>query len=102
MDLPINFLFRNKVFSCIVFIDNSSNPCYVFAELKDVELIAEFGEDITVKTDFNQRLPKQDDYPALVETRESIFTAIKTLPEFETAQHKIELLARRNLSIKSP
>ncbi|MBC7947760.1 MAG: hypothetical protein H7Y42_07760 [Chitinophagaceae bacterium] len=95
MDLPIEFLFRNKRSSCIVFIDSSASPCYVFAELIDADLIAEFGKEITVKTDFNQRLPKQDDYPALIEIRQIIFTAVKRLPDFVAAHHKIELLERR-------
>ena len=90
MDLPTNFLFRNKLCRCLVFIDSSATPCYVFVELLDAGLIAEFGEEITLKTDFEKRLPKQDDYPALIEIRQSIFEAIKFLPDFVTAHHKIE------------
>lgn len=92
MDLSTNFLFRNKLSSCLVFIDSSSTPCYVFVELQDAGLIAEFGEEITVKTDFEKRLPKKDDYPALIELRQSIFVAIKFLPDFVAAHHKMELL----------
>lgn len=96
MDLPIEFQFRNKQFTCIVFIDSSSSPCYIFAELQDADLIAEFGNEITVKTDFKIRLSKKDDYPALAEVRQSIFMAVKRLPEFTLAYYKIEGLKKVN------
>lgn len=92
MDLPTNFMFRNQLCSCIAFIDNSSIPCYVYVELQEAGLIAEFGKEITVKTDFEKRLPKKDDYPALIEIRQSIFEAIKCLPDFVAAHHKKEPL----------
>jgi len=92
METPIKFMFRGKQYGCIVNVDSSSNPCYAFIELQDDKLIAEFGKDISVKTDFKNRLSKKDDYPALVEIRESIFAAIKELPEFKAATNKRELL----------
>lgn len=85
----------------MVYIDSASDPCYVFAELRDAELIAEFGEEITVKTDFEIRLPKQDDYPALTEIRQSIFAAVKFLPEFVAAHQKLELLEKGKTKFSS-
>src|SRR5437899_104707 len=82
MGLPVSFLFRNKPSVCTVDIDSSATPCYVFVVLEDRELIHEFGEEITVKTDFEKRLPKRDDYPALTALREAIFEAVRHLPEF--------------------
>jgi hypothetical protein len=82
MGLLVPFTFRNKACLCSIYIDNSKSPCYVFIDLKDRELIIEFGEEVTVKTDFYKRLPKQDDYPALVALREAIFDSLKDLPSF--------------------
>lgn len=100
MDLPVEFFFRKKRASCTVYIDSSTNPCYVFVVLKDPDLIAEFGEDITIKTDFEKRLPKQDDYPALIAMRESIFAVIRYLPEFLAAHRKIEFLKQEDLNLQ--
>lgn len=96
MELPVEFLFRDKQYNCIAFIDNSSSPFYIFADLQDAALIAEFGKEITVKTDFEKRLPKKDDYPSLVEIRQSIFMAVKLLPEFAAARYKLELRKKAN------
>lgn len=82
MDLHVAFSFRNKQSLCNVFIDSSATPCYVFIDLKDRELIQEFGEEITIKTDFDIRLPKQDDYPALIALRDAIFISLTELPAF--------------------
>ena len=82
MALHAPFTFRSKPSVCTIYIDRSATPCYVFVDLKDLDLIQEFGEEVTVKTDFTVRLPKQDDYPALVELRDAIFTSLKELPAF--------------------
>lgn len=82
MGLLVPIIFRNKASICTIYIDSSKNPCYLFVDLQGQELIAEFGKEITIKTDFNIRLPKQDDYPALVLLRDVIFNALKHFPEF--------------------
>jgi hypothetical protein len=92
MGLHVPFIFRNKPSSCTIDIDSSTSPCYVFACLNDQELIHEFGEEVTVKTDFTRRLPKKDDYPALVALRDAIFNAIKDLPEFIIKRRQVEIL----------
>jgi hypothetical protein len=81
MDVRIEFIFRNKRSTCKVYPDKGTIPCYFFAELNDADLIAEFGDEIAIKTDLVKRLPKKDDYPSLIDLRESIFTAIKLKPE---------------------
>ncbi|MFL5811475.1 MAG: hypothetical protein ACJ749_18265 [Flavisolibacter sp.] len=60
----------------------------------DRELIHEFGEEISVKTDFEKRLPKKDDYPALILLREAIFIAVKYLPEFLAKKRLVNSLAK--------
>ncbi|HZH66230.1 MAG TPA: hypothetical protein VEY10_15135 [Flavisolibacter sp.] len=82
MDINVPFIFRNTAYRCAIYFDTSVAPCYVFAVLDDKELIKEFGEDVSIKTDFKTRLPKQDDYQDLVVLREVIFDAVKGLPEF--------------------
>jgi hypothetical protein len=94
MGLHVPFIFRNKPSSCTVYIDSSATPRYLFIELKDQGLIDEFGADITVKTDFERRLPKQDDCPELVALREVIFHAIKHLPEFLAKKKLAKKIAR--------
>lgn len=94
MDLTIQFIFRNKLYSCIVCIDSSEYPCFVFVTLTDKELISEFGDDITIKTDCEKLLPKRDDYAELIELRQSIFDVTKMIPEFIAAKRKMKLLAK--------
>jgi len=94
MGLPVPFVFRKKAFVCTVYFDNTPSPCYVFIDLKDQELIHEFGKEITIKTDFERRLPKQDDYPALVLLRDVVFDAVKLLPEFMTRKRLVNSLGK--------
>jgi hypothetical protein len=82
MGLLTTFQFRNKTATCTIHIDSSESPCYLFIDLNDRELIQEFGEEITVKTDFERSLPKNDDYSELVLLREAIFDGAKHSPEF--------------------
>ncbi|RYG00061.1 MAG: hypothetical protein EOO07_35950 [Chitinophagaceae bacterium] len=93
MGIHVPFPFRNKPSTCTIYIDSSTRPCYVFVCLNDRDLIHEFGEEITVKTDFTRRLPKKDDYPALVVLRDAIFNAIKELPEFIAKRRLVNSLA---------
>ena len=52
METHLQFSFRNKVRKAFLFIDNREEPCFIFLILEDKELIKEFGEDISIKTDF--------------------------------------------------
>jgi hypothetical protein len=97
MDLLVPFIFRSKACLCSIHFDSSKSPCYVFIDLKDKELIQEFGEEITIKTDFETRLPKQDDYSDLVVLRDAIFNAIKDLPEFLAKKSLLQSLTKSTL-----
>ena len=88
MDSIIEFNFRNKNYSCIFYVDVSADPCFVFVILSDKELINEFGEDVTIKTDCINLLPRNDDYHELKELRKSLFSVIKTTPEFIALKEK--------------
>ena len=94
MDLNIQFTYRNKNYSCSIYIDSTAYPCYIFVILTDRELIKKFGDEITIKTDCEKRLPKKDDYFELVELRESIFNAVKTMPEFMAGKKRMILLSQ--------
>ena len=102
MESTVQFSFRNKAFSCIIFIDSSEDPCYVFVILLDRDLINEFGDEITIKTDCDKCLPKKDDYAQLVALREAIFDSVKTIPEFIAAKKNLILLNRTQSSSKKP
>jgi hypothetical protein len=82
MDFNIQFTHKNKSRACNIYIDSTAYPCYIFVILTDKDLIKKFGDEITIKTDCEKRLPKKDDYLELVELRESIFNVVKAMPEF--------------------
>ena len=90
MDVWIEFIFRNKLYKGEMFIDDSENPCLVFIILNDDELKNEFGEEIILKTDFENLLPKRDDYPALLEMRKSLFAIVRNTEAFQMAK-KLQL-----------
>jgi hypothetical protein len=92
MNDHIEFLFRDKQYTCEVYIDNSEVPCIIYSRLEDKDLIDEFGEDIVVKTDLVKRLPKKDDYPQLVILRQALFDVVKTSGEFKNAKKKYGLI----------
>lgn len=83
MDLTVTFYFRNKVYKALAYFSFDEEPCYIFTLLQNPELIYEFGEEITIKTDCNVLLPKKDDYTELVELRQAIFNAVKITRAFE-------------------
>lgn len=85
MDMVVSFIFRGKLYSCRAFVDTTEDPFYIFIIFNDQELIAEFGDEISIKTNGLIRLPKADDYPELVDIRQTLFNAIKNLPEFQQA-----------------
>ena len=82
METVVQFLFRRKLYSCVFFIDMAEKPDYIFCLLEDKELMEEFSDEVTIKTDGRQMLPKKDDYPALVALRQAIFSAVKNTKEF--------------------
>ena len=98
MDLNIQFPYRNKNYSCNIYVDSTAYPCYIFVILTDGELIKKFGDEITIKTDCEKRLPKKDDYFELVELRESIFNVVRTMPEFMAEKKRMILLRQHQNS----
>lgn len=87
METVVQFLFRRKLYSCVFFIDTAEHPIYIFCLLKDKELIEEFGDEISIKTDGVQMLSRRYEYPALVELRQSIFGAVRNTTEFEQLEN---------------
>jgi hypothetical protein len=91
MPFILSFTFRNKAYGCEFFIDNSPVPCFIFVLLKEKDLINKFGEDISIKTDGENRLARKDDYPELAALRQGLFDAIKTTPTFLLMKAKLKL-----------
>jgi hypothetical protein len=58
--------------------------------LQEDDLIIEFGEEVSIKNDLENLLPKKDDYPELVELRQAIFNAIKRKPAFLFMKEKFK------------
>ena len=88
MDTDVTFYFRGKKYSCSAFIDCLEYPCFIFVLFTDNDLVREFGEEITIKTDGYVRLQKRDDSPGLIELRQAIFDVLKPLPEFAMVKEK--------------
>ena len=84
----IQFLFRTKFYQCDAFIDDSEQPCLVFVILRDKALIAEFGDEVSLKTDLVNLLPRKDDTPHLLDLRRAIFAAVKNTADFQQAKKK--------------
>lgn len=99
MDIHVEFLFRAIKYYCSAIIDSSEYPCYIFVMLEDPGLINKFGDDITISTDGNRRLPKKEDYATLVELSEAIFNVIKEVPEFRAVKMKMKILSQEILKI---
>lgn len=90
MDFQFSFVFRSKSRLAHAFIDYNEEPYFIFTILLDKELIEEFSDEITIKTDFNKVLPKKDDStPGLVELRQSIFDSIKETEEFKALKGRV-------------
>lgn len=88
--LHTKFIFRGKICVCNFLIDCSAYPGYIFTFLFDQEVVAEFSDEVTIKTDFVKLLSKSDDYPALVTLRQAILDAICITPECIAAAKRVE------------
>lgn len=82
METVVQFLFRGQLYSCCFLIDTMEEPSFIFCFLQDVELIKVYGDEVSIKTDGRQMLPRRADYPALIELRQAIFCAIQNTKEF--------------------
>lgn len=92
MDVNREFTFQGKLYGCNAFIDHSVDPCFVFVEFTDPELIGKFGAEVTIKTDFEKLLPFGGCEPELIELRQAIFDTLQVHPEFIHAKLKVEAL----------
>ncbi|MDB5196459.1 MAG: hypothetical protein JWP88_830 [Flaviaesturariibacter sp.] len=86
MDLP--FILNGEACTCDIFVDNTENPCLVFVVLHGAGLVANFGEEITIKTDCESLLPRRDDMPRLTHLRQAILDALLKRPEWMIVQRK--------------
>lgn len=91
-----DFTYQSKSYHADALIDASDFPGYIFVTLKESALTAEFGEDVSIKTDFMTLLSTKDDYLQLRLLRQSIFEQLISHPKFEAAKH--QLLSKKKLS----
>lgn len=84
----LNFIFRSKLYRCEALIDDTDYPLYVFIIFCDEELKAGFGNDLTLKTDFENLLPRRDDSSESFELRQTIFAALKSSALFQQAKEE--------------
>jgi hypothetical protein len=89
MDSQVKFAYLGRIYRCNVYIDIASDPCFIFVTLSDKPLVNFFGEDITIKTDFERQLKHRSDYDELVELKQAIFDSIRNLPEFVSARKRL-------------
>lgn len=82
MAIAQSFTYRNNIYRCEYYIDNSEFPCLIFVLLRDEDLIVRFGEDVTIMTDGEKLLAQKDDYPELSGLQNALFDAIKMIPDF--------------------
>lgn len=92
MDINRQFTFHGRLYGCSTFIDHSIDPCFVFVEFTDPELIGKFGSEVTIKTDFEKLLPFGGCEPELLELRLAIFDTLQVHPEFICAKLKVDAL----------
>ena len=88
MDFKVQFLFRGASYHAIPYISFEEDPCFIFITLEGKEVIEEFGEEISIKTDCETVLPKKDSYPELEELRNAIFDAVKQTKLFQIEKAK--------------
>jgi hypothetical protein len=94
MEETVQFLYKGKLYQCEAYIDYTEFPCFVFIILSDKGLVKDFGDEITIKTDLENLLPRKDDYPELVELRKAIFNAVKYTRRFLQIKQEALLLKR--------
>ena len=100
MEVKSLFVYRERVYDCEIFTDISPDPCFIFIVLNDPGLIARFGTDLIIKTDYEKVLPLNNDHDELAELRQAIFNAIITFPEIINARlRKIESTLVEQLSL---
>jgi hypothetical protein len=78
----LQFIFRERVSTGQVCIGCAEDPAFILIVLKDKRLVAEFGKDVTIMTDFISLVARRNDTAELSELRQAIFGALKYHPLF--------------------
>ncbi len=88
MDCFVYYTYRGKGCAARAFFSFEQEPFYIFLWLYDSELINEFGDEISIKTNLETVLPRKNDYKELVELEEAIFAVLKNEPTFLSERAK--------------
>lgn len=95
----VQFFFRHRLCECYSIIDCSAYPGFIFIILLDDALITDFGQEVTVETDFVKRFPRKDDYPDLIALRQSLLDGLSDNAEFRSARQKMQfLMAKKQIN----
>ncbi len=93
LEVKVVFCFRDRAYSCMAYVDNSEDPCYLFVILLDDELIAEFGSDVTIEIDcVSPFLRTGHAYVELCKLQQAIFDGFKNTSEYILVQEKMGML----------
>ena len=95
MDFELHFNFRGKQYSCFSLIKVTEHPAIIISYPQAEELVNEFGEEITVRTDFEKLLHHDNEHPHLKSLQQIILDSAKSTPEFSRARSLYDLLNNR-------
>ncbi|TCZ68092.1 hypothetical protein [Flaviaesturariibacter aridisoli] len=84
MKTDLTFIFSGYIYTCEAQVDISAFPLLVFVRLHEQALTDRFGEVLTIKTNFDGLLPRQDDRPELTMLRQAILDALHLTPAWQT------------------
>ncbi|GAA4330543.1 hypothetical protein [Flaviaesturariibacter amylovorans] len=82
--LALPFMLHGTRYSCDAHIDATEFPCLVFVCFYHPDLLAVYGNEITVKTDFDFLLLRTDECIELTTVRQAILDALQRQPEWMT------------------
>lgn len=82
MDCFFRYIFRGELCSARAFFSFEEEPYFVFLWLYDSDIVNEFGDEVSIKTDLKKVLPRKNDYKSLIDLELAIFEALKEQPAF--------------------
>ena len=77
METTVSFRFRGNTHKATLYFDCGECPSFIFVDLEDAGLTQEFGLNVNIKTDYEQRLPRRRDCPDMVALETAIFEAAR-------------------------
>ena len=82
MGYKFSFPFRTSTYPASVLFSFEEEPYFLTTTLLDTELVKEFGENLSIKTDGDAVLPHPADSEAVVQLKSAVFDYLKQTPAF--------------------